>query len=72
MTIEEWQQAEKKISDAYLRLRRLIPGALNTPFAPTSEQVYEITEDALRKVLVERSESKAMLDAIYKIIIKND
>lgn len=43
--------AEHKLSEAYVRLRRLIPGALDTPYAPTPEQVYFTTEQALEKLL---------------------
>lgn len=48
---DELRVAEKMISDAYVRLRVMIPGALDTPHAPTPEQVYETTETALRRAL---------------------
>jgi hypothetical protein len=49
-------KAEHALSAAYLRLRSLIPGAYNTPHAPSPEQVWETTETALRK-LAERDEA---------------
>lgn len=42
---------EHALSDAYLRLRALIPGAYDTPHAPTPEQVWGTTEAALRRAL---------------------
>ena len=39
------------MSDAYLRLRAMIPGAYDTPHAPTPEQVWATTEAALRRLL---------------------
>lgn len=53
MTIDlkEWQKAENDLGQAYLRLRHMIPGALNTPHAPTPEQVWETTEQALLDLL---------------------
>lgn len=38
------------LSVAYLRLRELIPSAFNTPQAPTPEQVWKTTEDALKEL----------------------
>lgn len=49
--LEIIQQRELKLSDAYLRLREMIPGAFNTPHAPSPEQVWETTEGALRALL---------------------
>ena len=46
-----WRLAEHNLSRAYLRLRKLIPGAYDTPTAPTGEQVWAITEQALRVAL---------------------
>lgn len=43
-----------KLSEAYLRLRNLIPGAFDTPHAPTAEQIWEVTEKALQR-LVEKA-----------------
>jgi hypothetical protein len=49
--IERWRKAERDVSEAYVRLRAMIPGALNTPHAPSGEQVWKITEEALRRAL---------------------
>ncbi len=48
---QEFQEAESKLSAAYLRLRALIPGAFNTPLGSTGEQVWETTENALKAIL---------------------
>lgn len=42
---------DKELSNAYVRLRTLIPGALDTPYAPTPEQVWETTERALKNLV---------------------
>lgn len=50
----KFEEVEKQLihlSHAYLRLRNLIPGAFDTPYAPSSEQVWETTECALKKAL---------------------
>lgn len=44
---EEWRRAERRLSEAYVRLRKMIPGAFDTPHAPTYEQVWQTTEAAL-------------------------
>lgn len=49
--LQKWKIAETNLSNAYLRLREMIPGALDTPYAPTAEQVWAITEAALRRAL---------------------
>lgn len=41
---------------AYLRLRTMIPGAFNTPDAPTPEQVWETTEAALKQYIAAHDE----------------
>lgn len=45
-----WRKAEHDLSDAYLRLRKLIPGAFDTPPSPTVQQVWEHTERCLQKM----------------------
>jgi hypothetical protein len=40
-----------QLHHAYLRLRDLIPGAYDTPYAPTPQQVWEHTEKSLRDAL---------------------
>ena len=45
-----WIVGEQKLSAAYVRLREIIPGALDTPTAPAAELVWSITEAAARKL----------------------
>ena len=49
--LQKWKTAETELSNAYLRLRAMIPGALNTPHAPTQHQVWSVTEEALKRAL---------------------
>lgn len=42
---------EHALGAAYLRLRELIPGAFDTPHAPTAEQVWSHTEERLKVAL---------------------
>lgn len=64
--LKKWQESERKLSAAYVRLRVLIPGALDTPHAPTSEQVWETTERALvgmrAKIIEECAQAAEKLD----------
>lgn len=39
---------QRALSDAYVRLRAMIPGAFDTPTAPTSQEVWTQTEASLR------------------------
>lgn len=43
-------EAEHKLSDAYLRIRKLV-GAWQTPIAPTPEQIYELTENKIKELI---------------------
>lgn len=52
--------SERDLANAYLRLRALIPGAYDTPHAPTPEQVWETTEAALRRLLQERDDAREL------------
>lgn len=47
---DRWQIAEKTLSDAYIRLRQVIPGAMDTPFGPSGEEIWRITEVAACKL----------------------
>jgi len=47
---EKWQRAQSALSHAYLRLRKLIPGALQTAYL-SATHVWEHTEECLRKLL---------------------
>jgi len=46
---------ERALSDAYLRLREMIPGAFDTPHAPTAEQVWAHTEKCLTALIAPRT-----------------
>jgi hypothetical protein len=55
---EKWEKKYRELEiihtqlhHAYLRLRDLIPGAYDTPYAPTPQQVWEHTERSLRDAL---------------------
>jgi len=52
--IERLRKDGAKLSQAYLRLRSLIPGAFDTPHAPSPEQVWDVTERALKRALTGR------------------
>ncbi len=49
--LDNIRQEAMKLSDAYIRLRALIPGALDTGHAPKPEEVWKQTEDSLKKLL---------------------
>jgi hypothetical protein len=53
--LQRWKTAETELSNAYLRLRRLIPGAFDTPHAPTPNEVWAVTEEALKRLVAQRS-----------------
>lgn len=54
LEIERRRAEQVALSNAYLRLRGLIPGAFDTPHGPTPEQVWDVTERALKHVLTGR------------------
>ncbi|HUT03768.1 MAG TPA: hypothetical protein VM163_07755, partial [bacterium] len=47
--LAKWKDAERRLSDAYLRLRGIL-GAWETPNAPTAEQVWVHTEAKAREL----------------------
>jgi hypothetical protein len=49
--LQKWKTAETELSNAYLRLRAMIPGAFDTPHAPTQQKVWSVTEEALKRAL---------------------
>lgn len=49
--LEEYKKAESDLSNAYMRLRRIIPNALRTRNAPTAEQVWAHTESCAKQVV---------------------
>lgn len=58
---------EHALSDAYLRLRRLIGRrAFDTPHGPTGEQVWATTETALRELVVEIGRMRPVVEAALK------
>jgi len=46
----QFKCSEKKLSDAYLRIRSLV-GAFDTPTAPTQEQIFELTEKKIKGLI---------------------
>lgn len=57
---DAFKASEKKVSDAYLRIRELV-NAFDTPHAPSPEQVYDLTES---KVLALKQTNKELLEAL--------
>lgn len=47
---ENLREESLALSRAYVRLRALIPGAFDTPFAPTPPQIWDVTERALNRM----------------------
>lgn len=69
---DEFLEAEHKLSDAYLRIRKIL-NAFQTPYAPTPEQIYQHTEAKLaaleksNKVMRECLElNKSIIDEWFK------
>lgn len=62
--VEKFKTAEHMLSAAYVRLRHIIPGALDTPHAPSPEQVWTITEQAAARLVDRVAELEAELDQI--------
>ena len=52
--LAKWKDAERRLSDAYLRLRGIL-GAWETPNAPTAEQVWVHTEAKARELAALRA-----------------
>lgn len=48
---DRWRKSAQDMSRAYVRLRELIPGALNTPTAPSPEEIQAITENSIKNLL---------------------
>ena len=58
----EWQEkyerlfeSNKKLHEAYIRIRTILE-AWDTPYAPSSEQVYEITEKKASEIALKAAE----------------
>ncbi len=70
--LREVEEGDRRLHDAYLRLRGMIPGAFDTPHAPSGEQVWATTEAALLKMLEKLAQAEqcvAALEAALKKII---
>lgn len=64
MPADDFRLAERQLSEAYVRLRALIPGAFDTPHAPTPEQIWKTTEDALRRLLTRVAKLEATIEGV--------
>ena len=60
---DEFLACEHRLSDAYVRIRSLVD-AFDTPFAPTLEQITELTETKLKAIIAQRDKLQADLDAV--------
>lgn len=49
--IDAMPKGDHELSAAYVRLRGMIPGAFDTPYAPTPEQIWDVTEKALARLV---------------------
>ena len=56
--------AERELSDAYVRLRRMIPGALSTSTSPTPKEVWTHTESCLKRMV---DEIKLLKQQVYEL-----
>lgn len=65
------EDAGRGLHEAYLRLRGIIPGAFKTPFAPSAEQVWKITEDAA-KALVKATQFQARCQGWLDVVTHDD
>jgi len=67
--IKQRREAEHALGAAYLRLRHIIPGALDTPHAPTREQVWDTTERAAERL---RSLNAELIEALEDLMGPDD
>lgn len=63
--VKECSESERKVSDAYLRIRELV-GAWRTPDAPTPEQVYEHTEQCVGRLARQRDLAVSAIENLVK------
>lgn len=61
-------ESEHKLSDAYVRLRAMIPGAFDTPHAPTGEQIWKITEAALSAMKDRSTRTETALANLFAMV----
>lgn len=64
--VSELREAEHKLSDAYIRIRTLL-NAFDTPYAPTPEQIYELTERKLKSLTSKLHLAQEGLESIASI-----
>ncbi len=69
----ELLDAERKLSDAYVRLRAILKdyGAFNTPHAPTGPQIWETTETAAKAVVARAEAAERERDANHHLAVAN-
>lgn len=60
--------ANQALSDAYVRLRSNIPGALNTNYAPTPDEIYTLTEQRLQLLLGELTDLRVSNEKLERKI----
>lgn len=65
--LDKFRKAERELSEAYVRLRFLIPGALDTHTAPTPQQIWDITEAALKRLLDDLLQAENKLKEISRV-----
>ena len=61
------RSSEKMVSDAYLRIRKLL-NAWDTPHAPSAQQVYEVTEGKLRALIQERDALRERISMLIEAL----
>lgn len=57
---------ERELSNAYIRLRRMIPGAFNTPTAPAPIDVWTHTESCLKRMVDEITQLKQQINDLQQ------
>jgi len=67
--VDNQRAREHALSDAYLRLRRIIgKRAFDTPHAPTAEQVWTTTEIALAELVAQVDRQRAVVTVAEVIV----
>lgn len=67
---KELLETNKALSDAYVRLRTKIPGALLTKYGPSSEDIYELTEKCLVAVLEELVHTRVVNEKLEAKVVE--
>ena len=68
--LETFKVSEKKLSDAYLRIRTLV-NSFDTPFAPTPEQIYELTENKIKDLQDKLYEAQIRYQAASNLLLNS-